>query len=86
MLEDPCMKSVDLARDFLAILIETVVTNPAVTLHEPAHIRHAQASFPVASHLCIEDIKVRVHQHRERNGPGVRIARIRVMTLLGTPI
>ena len=58
MLDHPRMKSIDSAINGRAVLIESLITQPVVPGHEPAHTRYAEAPFPAHFALVAEREKL----------------------------
>lgn len=46
MLDDPCMKPIGIATDFIAELVETLIMDFGPAWHYPAHSGNGEATFP----------------------------------------
>src|SRR3569623_3919 len=70
------VKTVHLAHEALATLIEAAVTQSRVTRHQPAHARHAQTALPILIHLRTLKLELGVDEYGDGDGLDLGITRI----------
>src|SRR6185503_16881974 len=77
VLDDARVKAFDGTVDRSALLVEAAIAQSDIPRHETAHAGDAQAALPSLLTLGVEELDLRIDEHGQRYGLGVRIARVR---------
>jgi hypothetical protein len=75
-MNDARVKPLDRAVDALPELVEATIAQARVARHEPAHSGHAETPFPPRFALVAHDFELGIHEHGQRHGPGLGVARV----------